>query len=112
MEPEHSPERSGPQQIEHRCGWSYRTVTPSGYTGVAGQEGPDAMDIDHRPADEEVTRSGGVSARAAFDRATSDLRMEGIALDAEAVPELIAYRDGAMTISEACEALSRRHARG
>lgn len=68
------------------------------------------MDIDHRPADDEVTWSGGVSARTAFDRATSDLRMEGLALDAEAVPELVAY--GAMTNSEACEAPSRRHARG
>ena len=72
---------------------------------------PDGMDVNGRPAGDELTFSGGVSARAAFDRATSELRMEGVALDAEAVPELVAYRDGTMTISEACESMSRRHAR-
>jgi hypothetical protein len=53
-----------------------------------------------------------VSAHAAFERATSELRIEGICLHAETVPELVAYREEAMTISEACEALCKRHAKG
>ena len=47
----------------------------------------------------------------AFDRATSDLRMEGIDIDAEAAPELVAYRDGLMTIAQAVEALRHRHSK-
>lgn len=49
------------------------------------------------------------SPKEAFDRATSELRIEGIDIDAEAVPELVAYRDGFMTIVQAVEALRRRH---
>lgn len=50
--------------------------------------------------------AGRTSPKEAFDRATSDLRLEGI--DAESAPELVAYRDGLMTIAQEVEAL-RRH---